>query len=287
MGPPFFLHGGKSVVGDKIAQFQQLLGQLFAAINNHDPAVLAKIKALLEKIPEEPNLLHLAGLACANQNQLGEAAKYLLRSLARQPQQPEVHNNLANVYVKQAENTLAEKHYRLALGLNPEFRDARKNLGLLLISVNPLAAIDELTIAAAMEPKDSGTLTGLGDAHKELENFETAKAFYQRALEINPDHVTARHNLALCLKQNEQVALAIDSYKLALNLAPDNAEIHYNFANALFERGEHEQAEHEYLTCLRLNPNFVLAHETLHEFYWQKGEHEKLEQSYRDRKSVV
>jgi tetratricopeptide (TPR) repeat protein len=275
------LHGGKSVVGDKIAQFQQLLGQLFAAINNHDPAVLAKIKALLEKIPEEPNLLHLAGLACANQNQLGEAAKYLLRSLARQPQQPEVHNNLANVYVKQAENTLAEKHYRLALGLNPEFRDARKNLGLLLISVNPLAAIDELTIAAAMEPKDSGTLTGLGDAHKELENFETAKAFYQRALEINPDHVTARHNLALCLKQNEQLALAIDSYKLALNLAPDNAEIHYNFANALFERGEHEQAEHEYLTCLRLNPNFVLAHETLHEFYWQKGEHEKLEQSYR------
>ena len=71
------------MVSDKIAQFQQLLGQLFAAINNHDPAVLGKIKALLEKIPEEPNLLHLAGLACADQNQLGEATEYFLRSLSR------------------------------------------------------------------------------------------------------------------------------------------------------------------------------------------------------------
>jgi hypothetical protein len=33
-------------------QFQQLLGQLFAAITNHEPAALAKINALLEKIPE-------------------------------------------------------------------------------------------------------------------------------------------------------------------------------------------------------------------------------------------
>lgn len=269
------------MVSDKIAQFQQLLGQLFAAINNHDPAVLGKIKALLEKIPEEPNLLHLAGLACADQNQLGEATDYFLRSLLRQPQQPEVHNNLANVYAKQAKDTLAEKHYRQALELNPNFRDARKNLGLLLTSVNPMAAIEELDRAAAMAPNDSSTLTGLGDAHKALENFETAKDFYQRALQINPNQVTARHNLGLCLKLNEQVDLAIDSYKLALNLAPDNAEIHYNYANALFERGEHEQAEREYLISLKLNPNFVLAHETLHEFYWQKGEHEKLEQSYR------
>ena len=50
-------------------QFQQLLGQLFAAITNHEPAALAKISALLEKIPEEPNLLHLAGLASADRNQ--------------------------------------------------------------------------------------------------------------------------------------------------------------------------------------------------------------------------
>jgi len=88
-------------------QFQQLLGQLFAAINNHEPAALAKINALLEKIPEEPNLLHLAGLASADQNQLSAAIDYLLRSLSRQSEQPEVHNNLANVYAKQGNNLLA------------------------------------------------------------------------------------------------------------------------------------------------------------------------------------
>ena len=61
------------MAGNNPEQFQQLLGQLFAAINNHEPTVLAKINALLEKIPEEPNLLHLAGLASADQNQLSDS----------------------------------------------------------------------------------------------------------------------------------------------------------------------------------------------------------------------
>ena len=261
-------------------QFQQLLGQLFAAINNHEPAVLDKINALLEKMPEEPNLLHLAGLASADQNQLGAATDYFLRSLSRQSEQPEVHNNLANVYAKQSNDLLAEQNYRRALQLNPNFQDARKNLGLLLISVSPEAAVLELDRAVAQNSKDMGALTGLGDAHKALENFELSTEYYQRALEINPDHVTARHNLALCYKLNEQLALATYSYKLALKLAPKNAEIHYNYANALFESGEYEQAEAEYLKSIEQNPGFVLAHETLYEFYWQAGRHEELERSY-------
>ena len=266
-------------------QFQQLLGQLFAAINNHEPAALAKINALLEKIPEEPNLLHLAGLASADQNQLSAAIDYLLRSLSRQSEQPEVHNNLANVYAKQGNNLLAEKHYRQALQLNSDFQDALKNLGLLLISVSPEAAVVELDRAIAQNSKDIGALTGLGDAHKALENFELSTEYYQRALEINPNHVTARHNLALCYKLNEQLALATANYKIALGLAPKNAEIHYNYANALFESGEHEQAESEYLKSIEQNPGFVLAHETLHEFYWQAGRHEELERSYQ--KAIV
>ena len=266
-------------------QFQQLLGQLFAAITNHEPTVLAKINALLEKIPEEPNLLHLAGLASADQNQLSAAIDYFLRSLSRQSEQPEVHNNLANVYAKQGNDLLAEKHYRQALQLNPDFQDALKNLGLLLISVSPEAAVVELDRAIAQNAKDIGALTGLGDAHKALENFELSTEYYQRALEINPNHVTARHNLALCYKLNEQLALATANYKIALGLAPKNAEIHYNYANALFESGEHEQAESAYLKSIEQNPGFVLAHETLHELYWQAGRHEELERSYQ--KAIV
>jgi tetratricopeptide (TPR) repeat protein len=280
LGPPFFLDKGKVMADLKTQQFQQLLGQLFVEINNHDTAVLGKIQTLLIKIPEEPNLLHLAGLASADQNKLSAAIDYLSRSLSRQFKQPEVHNNLANMYVKQGNETLAEQHYRQALQLNSNFQDARKNLGLLLIPVNPEAAFIELDRAVALNSSDIGALTGLGDAHKAMENFEEAKECYQLALEINPDHVTARHNLALCYKLNEQLDLATESYQLALNLAPRSAEIHYNYANALFESGEHDQAEFEYLKSLEHNPEFVIAHETLHEFYWQAGQHEKLELSY-------
>ena len=268
------------MAGNKTDEFQQLLMHLFSGINNHDPTVLGKVKELLEKIPDEPNLLHLAGLASADQNQLNTAINYYLRSLSRQSEQPEVHNNLANVYTTQGNDALAEQHYRQALQLNPSFQDARKNLGLLLISVTPDVAMVELDRAVAQNPRDIGALTGLGDAHKALENFELATECYQRALEINPDHVTARHNLALCYKLNEQLELAVENYELAMSHQPKSAEIHYNYANALFESGEHEQAESEYLKSIEQNPGFVLAHETLHEFYWQAGRHEELERSY-------
>ena len=59
LGPPFFLHRGKDMAGINPEQFQQLLGQLFAAITNHEPTVLAKINALLEKIPEAVSYTHL------------------------------------------------------------------------------------------------------------------------------------------------------------------------------------------------------------------------------------
>ena len=222
---------------DKSQQFNQLLGQLYAAVNAGDPAVLGKIQALLKKIPEEPNLLHLAGLASAGQGDTKDAIVFLKRSLARAPNQPEVHNNLANVYAKLNEGTLAETHYRQALALRPNFQDALKNLGLLLLSTDPDSAMATLRQAIELEPSDVVALTGLGDAHKALEQFAKATEYYQRALALNPSHVTAIHNQALSYKLNDQLPLALSHYEQALVLAPDSEEIHYNYANALFETG--------------------------------------------------
>lgn len=265
---------------DTTQRFQQLLGSLFGAISAHDPTVLAKIEGLLLKIPEEPNLLHLAGLACADQNRLDEAARYLLSSLERVANQPEVHNNLGNVYAKLDNTELAAKHYREAMALRVDFQDAKKNLGLVLIDSDPNAAIAALQSALALKPEDVGALTGLGDAYRALEKHDEAGELYARALAINPNHVNARHNLALSQKQNDQLPAAVENYKLALALASTNAEIHYNYANALFESGDHTRAEDEYLRSIEQDPGFVLAHETLHEFYWQTGQHERLESSY-------
>jgi Tfp pilus assembly protein PilF len=282
--PPFFLFKGKFMTIDKKhqsqQQFRQLLGQLFAAVNRHDPAAMGKIRELLKKVPEEPNLLHLAGLASADQNDLPAAIDYLMRSLGGQPGQSEVHNNLANIYARQGDIRFAEEHYRQAVSLQPNLQNAWKNLGLLLLETEPMAALHALSQAVELAPQDVSALTGLGDAYKALEDYVKAKNCYQQVLSINPHYVNALHNLALCYKQNDELALAIAGYEQALALAPDSAEIHYNYANALFETGDNTRAESEYLTSLEKNPGFVLAHETLHELYWQAGQHDRLEHSY-------
>ncbi|MFT6751509.1 MAG: tetratricopeptide (TPR) repeat protein [Candidatus Azotimanducaceae bacterium] len=265
---------------NRVHKFQKLLEQLFAAVNRGDPTALNKILALLKKIPEEPNLLNLAGMASINQGNPLAGIDYLLRSLARQPVQPEVNNDLANIYAAQGQFEAAEQYYRQALHLQPAFADAWKNLGLLLANTRPIEAQAALQRAITLNPQDASALTALGNSYKDLEDFEKAKACYERALEINPAYVNALHNLGLCYKLVDQLAPAIAYYQRALALAPDNAEIHYNYGNALFEMGQANQAEAQYLQSLEKNPRFVLAHETLSEFYWQAGEPDKVELSY-------
>lgn len=263
-------------------RFQKLLQQLFAAIQNGDTTALAKTLSLLKKNPGEPNLLHLAGLACMQKQDYKPATDYLKRSLKNNPQQPEVHNNLANAYKALASIKEAERHYRTALKLQPQYREAWKNLGLLLFSEQRYEDAEvSLQHALALKTSDSSILTSLGNLHKEQQQFEKAIHYYNQALAIDANYVNAIHNLGLCYKLQEKPDQAIVCYKRAQTLAPQLAEIDFNYANALFELGQQKQAEALYLSAIDKNPHFTLAHETLSEFYWQSGQLDKIENSYR------
>ena len=268
------------MANDQANQFKQLLAQLFAAVNRGEPGVLEKIHELLKQVPGEPNLLHLAGLAILNQGNAPLAIDYLLKSLARSAAQPEVSNNLANIYAAQGELEAAETYYRRALDLEPELQDAWKNLGLLLAKTRPNEGLASLQKAVALNPQDVSALTALGNSYKDFEDFDKAKECYWIALTVRPQYVNAIHNLGLCYKMVDQLPSAIACYEQALALEPDSAEIHYNYANALFEAGLPDQAEAQYLRSIAKSPDFLLAHETLSEFYWQSGETDKVELSY-------
>ena len=91
----------------------------------------------------------------------------------------------------------AVEEYRMALELNPNYVDIRNHLGLaLMASGRPKEAVTEFDRAISGHPGFSEAWVNLGIAQRELGNREQATRAFHKALEIDPDNLIVKQNLA-------------------------------------------------------------------------------------------
>ncbi len=169
----------------------------------------------------------------------------------------EIHFHIGNIYSQQKNSKLAKKHYLKAIvsarddlkgpylkRLTRELRStnskdilldtliaASKKLGG-LSTVHALAgevltqdlgrhkdAIPYYNDAILLNPS-SDHYNGLGIAHYNIKNYETALTAFSNAAELNPDDAIARYNEACVLALLGRKSEAIGSLKLALSMNP-------------------------------------------------------------------
>ncbi len=87
---------------------------------------------LCERMPDNPDAWHLAGVLEGQYGHGDDAVRLIQRALAMDASQAMFHNNLGNLYARATRRDEAEACYRRAIELNPKLFDARNNLGLLL-----------------------------------------------------------------------------------------------------------------------------------------------------------
>jgi len=97
-------------------------------------------------------------------------------------------------------------------------------------------------------------------ADRERSGFPTAIAAYQRALEIDPDHVPSLINLGNVYYELGEFVRARDIYARAAAVDGDNPRTHFNLANACDETGDLLGATRAYRRSLRLWPGYADAH---------------------------
>ncbi|MGB1540336.1 MAG: tetratricopeptide repeat protein, partial [Rickettsiales bacterium] len=76
---------------------------------------------LLEANPDDFNALQLMGLIHAAKNQPDKASDCMERSLALNPNQPAVHNNLATLRFRQGNYSEAIAHFASAIQQKPDY----------------------------------------------------------------------------------------------------------------------------------------------------------------------
>lgn len=118
-------------------------------------------------------------------------------------------------------------------------------------------AIESQRKLAVERPQDPAVLNDLGNLLVLADQPAQAEEAYRKALEIDPDKVTALFNLALLQQQRGERREALSLYKKAVSLQPNHAWAHYQIGTLYESWGEDSKAVAEYARAFALDPQLA------------------------------
>jgi tetratricopeptide (TPR) repeat protein len=108
-------------------------GLVREAMTHHQAGRLAQAEPLYQQVlqlaPDHPDALHLLGVLASQRGEYARATELIARAIAVHATAP-MYFNLANALKGQGALALAIESYQAALGLQPGYADALRNLGL-------------------------------------------------------------------------------------------------------------------------------------------------------------
>jgi tetratricopeptide (TPR) repeat protein len=209
----------------------------------------AVYREVLKERPNDPDVLHLLGLAAYQSGRHAEAIELIRGALGIHGRYPLFHSNLAAVYLTVGRLVEAALHAREAIRLKPNLVDAYQNLG---------------------------------HALRRQAQFDEAAAAYQEALRLDPRHVETRCHLGGIYQRRGKAAEAVAILREAVRLAPNNAQARSSLGEALTVAGSPEEALGHLEEAVRLKPSYHEAWNNLGFTYEAMLRHEDAIRSFRE-----
>jgi len=177
------------------------------------------------------------------------------------PLEKDFYNNLGYLYIKNGQEYKALECYQKALEIDPNFEYARRNYTTL---VKKLGIKDDII---------SFYNTSLQQIIKDVEQkkFDDAEQKCYNVLKVFPNDVTTKFYLANIYFSKGLLDKAINIYKQLLQLQPDNLNIRYNLAIALLRQKNFVEAEEHLNYILSKQPDNNLVKEQLNQIQQMKN----------------
>jgi tetratricopeptide (TPR) repeat protein len=215
---------------------------------------------ILERAPQDANILHLMGLIKYRYQDYHSAIEYLQKSIQFDPTNANAYYNLGLVFQAQGQLDEAITSYQKSLQLNPNYSYAYYNLGSIFRRKRQsYQAILYYQKAIQINLSFPEAYNDLGFALQEKGQLDEAIQYYQKALLLNPDLADVYYNLGTAFLEIVHLDEAITCFKKVLQLNPNDAEAYNNLGFALQEKGQLDEAIQYYQMALLLNPNLADA----------------------------
>ena len=212
-------------------------------------------------------------IASHKEGKIEEAEKSYKKAIELKPDYAEAHYNLGVILQSLGRFDETEKSYKKAIELKPDFPEAHYNLG---VTLQNLGRLDEaetsLKKAIELKPDFPEAHNNLGNTLFELSKIDEAETSLKKAIELKPDYAEAHYNLGVTLQNLGRLDEAEKSYKKAIELKPDYAEAHNNLGATLLELGKIDEAETSLKKAIELKPDYAKAHYNLGNTLNNKGD---------------
>jgi len=132
-----------------------------------------------------------------------------------------------------------------------------------------------------LQPGSSEAWSALGVEHAVRGQALDARNAYERALELDPDHLEALNNYAVLLLDHGLVQESLRFSSRAIQLNPEYAEALNSVANAFHSLGRFGQAVGQYKRAVRARPDYRQAWVNLGNTYFTAGVPDSAANAYR------
>ncbi len=173
------------------------LGKLQSNENEKLKAIESFHKSLDHSLEPSPKTLFLIGKNYFELKQFDNSLKYLNKSSQyKHPILPEVYNYIAMVSHRKKDFGVAEKYWKLAISENPDFPQYHRSLGNLFFDSQFYEkALAEYKKSIKLNPSQARVLTLMGLAYAKLNRLEDASKALSKALKLEPKNQIALSGL--------------------------------------------------------------------------------------------
>jgi protein O-GlcNAc transferase len=231
----------------------------------------AKLEAVsrTEKHPLPANVLASYARALAATQQLSAAIARMKEAVAEDPHNADLQDDLGSLYAQRQDWPNARLAFTAASQANPDLALAHLHLGMTLQAQQQPGALDELTRAYQLAPKNAVIALQLGQALASGGNDEQAIPLLQRAVELDPRSAAAAYQLGLALQRTGKADEAIPLLQKAEVAEVGNAEVLTNLGMALCQSQRAKEAVPVLQRAVSLAPGNITAHQDLAAAYIQ------------------
>ncbi|MDR3579549.1 MAG: tetratricopeptide repeat protein [Oryzomonas sp.] len=238
-------------------------------------------RQVLEIEPENFDALHLLGLL-AHQVGRNDIAVELIQKALQIFESPVAFNNLGQAFRALSLADDAEKCFKKAIMLKPDYVIVYNNLGALLQETRrPVMAEEAYRQALVLKPDFTEAWYNLANALQDMGRFEEAEQACRQALMFHPELAVAYNTLSNLLQHLDRLEEAEQASRRALALKPDFAMAFSNLGTVLHRLGRLDEAEQAYRRALELQPDLAMAHNNLGMVLRELSRHEESESSIR------
>lgn len=115
--------------------------------------------------------------------------------------------------------------------------------------------------AVKAKPDDYDTIVKTANAYFDAKNYETAEKWYLAAIQKNPDDINVRTDLGITFieRQTPDLDRAVKEFQTSLEKNPKHEPTLYNLGIAYFKKGNSEELQKVVQKLEEINPNSELA----------------------------